>query len=159
LQDPAQLQELHLKQLMKQQLSHARRVLAAAAPPGGPSPTDPPQLTMQIVQRNTTKAAPAAAAPSIEELPTAVLSPAAYGFHAVSQAITCNLKEGQAVKCNAAFTSSSLTDAFVAGQENFLVLSLNTPGQVREAICDLCAAVLVWCWFNAFLARLLLKNL
>jgi hypothetical protein len=139
LQDPAAVQELQLKQLMKQQLSHPRRVLAAAAPPGGPPPSAPPQLTMQIVQRNTTKAAAAtAAAPSIEELPNAVLSPAAFGFHPVSQAITCNLKEGQAVKCNAAITSSSLTDAFVAGQENYLVLSLNTPGQVSTG----CTAVL-----------------
>ncbi|WIA39472.1 hypothetical protein OEZ86_005570 [Tetradesmus obliquus] len=132
LKDPAALQALHLKQLMKQQLSHPRRVLAAAAPPGGPEPSAPPQLTMQIMQRNTTKAATAAAAaaPSIEALPNSVLSPAAYGFHSVSQAVTCNLKEGQAVKCNAAITTSSLSDAFEAGQENFLVLSLNTPGQV-----------------------------
>lgn len=129
---------------MKQQLSHPHRVLAAAAPPGGPEPSAPPQLTMQIMQRNTTKAAAvaAAAAPSIEALPNAVLSPAAYGFHSVSQAVTCNLKEGQAVKCNAAITTSSLSDAFEEGQENFLVLSLNTPGQVTAATADglLCSA-------------------
>jgi hypothetical protein len=138
LQDPAALHELHLKQLLKQQLSHARRVLAAAAPPDGATPAEPPQLTMQLVQRNTSKAAaPAAAAPSIEELPNAVIAPTAYGFHAVSQAVSCKLKEGQAVKCNAAITSSSLTQDFVAGEENFLALSLNTPGQVRQATAAL----------------------
>jgi hypothetical protein len=88
---------------------------------------------MQIVQRNTSEAAAAtAAAPSIEDLPTTVISPNAYGFHAVSHAVSCNLKEGQAVKCNAAITSSSLTQEFRAGEENFLVLSLNTPGQVSS---------------------------
>jgi hypothetical protein len=95
---------------------------------------------MQIVQRNTSKAAaPTAAAPSIEDLPTTVISPNAYGFHPVSHAVSCNLKEGQAVKCNAAITSSSLTQEFRAGEENFLVLSLNTPGQVSPV--HMCGAV------------------
>jgi hypothetical protein len=36
------------------------------------------------------------------------------------------------VKCNAAITSSSLTQEFRAGEENSFVLSLTTPGQVSH---------------------------
>jgi hypothetical protein len=48
------------------------------------------------------------------------------------------------VKCNAAITSSSLTQEFRAGEENFLVLSLNTPGQASHQFCRV-APVLLLC--------------
>lgn len=115
---------------MKQQLTNARRVLATTAEePSKAAAAAMPQLTVQIMQKNLSTALPIPS-PNVEQLPITVISPVDYGFTVVSQAYTCNLKEGAAVKCNVAITSSSMTNAYRPSADNYLVLSLNTPGQV-----------------------------
>lgn len=138
---------------MKQQLVNARRVLATATKEPSAAEAEittttttttattmTPQLTVQVMQKNLSTLLPIQL-PSVEQLPTSVISPRDYGYTGVSQAFTCNLKEGAAVKCNIAFTSSSLNDAYRPGADSYLVLSLNTPGQVgsiTRAVPDPC---------------------
>lgn len=144
LQDPVAAEALLLKQALKQRLSRPHRVLAATAE-AEPSEAatgneavagaqQTPQLTLQVMQRNASRtagAAAAAAVPSLEQLLTSVIAPTAYGFTPVSQAYTCKLRPGAAVKCNIAITSSSMTEAYVPGADMYLVWSLNKPGQVN----------------------------
>lgn len=134
--DPAQLQALlsgH-RRALKQQLSHPRRVLGAAAPPADGSSAAAaavaPQVTMQIMQRNATKSAPVAS-PSVGQLLSSVIPASDYGFSPVSQPFLCHLKDGAAIKCNAAFTEKQMTAAWRRGEDAWLVMSLNVPGQVR----------------------------
>jgi hypothetical protein len=139
MQDPAAAEALLLRQAMKAHLSHARKVLAGAAVPepskaGTAQNLTSPVLTVQVMQRNVSHAiAAAAGGVSPEALPRLVIAPAAYGYTPVSKLFECNLKDGNAVKCNIAITSSSLTDAYKPNVDNFLVFTLNTPGQVRHA--------------------------
>jgi hypothetical protein len=161
-QDPAVAQALLLKQAMKAHLSHARKVLSSAAvsepSQAGAAPNlTQPVLTVQVMQRNTSRAIAAAGGVSLEALPLLVIAPAAYGYTPVSGDFQCNLKEGNAVKCNIAITKSSLTAAYKPGVENYLAFSLNTPGQVRDPcralywpapgyICCLSARCTFWVW-------------
>lgn len=124
--------------LLRRQLGKARRVLAAAA--GGASDgTSMPQLTVQIMQKNVTKTAPRPS-PAIDDLLASVIPPTDYGMTPVSQAFTCQLKDGASVKCNMAITSSHMTPALRPGENLYLVFSLDTPGQVRGLLTGLQAS-------------------
>lgn len=139
MQDPVAAEALLLRQAMKAHRSHSRKVLSGAAvsepsTKGAVPNVTEPVLTVQVMQRNASRAIAAAGGVSPEALPLLVVAPSAYGYTPVSGDFECNLKEGNAVECNIAITKSSLTAAYKPGVDNYLVFSLNTPGQVGH-IC------------------------